>query len=182
MIYSDTAIFNYAFNTTNCGDGTLCPYPNNSACCSQKRGITEIVFENSGITHNHSAAATQSIVPPTSTAPTPSASPKSISTGGLSTGAGAGIGAGVAIGVCVLAGLLFLVGRQMLKRRRPTDQAQASTSADESKESPLSHTPNAGLLPQEMGDEGQRPMSHEMALTTPSPGHKPDRVSVFSEA
>ena len=176
---SDTASFNYTLNTTACSDGTICPYPNNFACCSQKRGTIEIIFENSGITHNQSAADTRSTATPTSTVPKSSSS--STSAGGLSTGAGAGIGAGVAIGVCALAGLLFLVGRQILKRRRSTDQAQASTSADESKESPL-NTPNAGLLPQEMGDEGQRPMSHEMALTTPSPGHKPDRVSVFSEA
>lgn len=36
--------FSYALNTTQCADGTLCPFPSNQDCCDAKRGVTEIQY------------------------------------------------------------------------------------------------------------------------------------------
>ena len=38
--------FNYNANTTNCGDGTVCPNPGNQTCCSDHQGIRVIHFNN----------------------------------------------------------------------------------------------------------------------------------------
>lgn len=36
--------FSYALNTTQCADGTLCPFAGNQDCCDAKQGITEIHY------------------------------------------------------------------------------------------------------------------------------------------
>ena len=36
--------FNYALNTTQCPDGTLCPFPNNQNCCHTGRGVKELHY------------------------------------------------------------------------------------------------------------------------------------------
>lgn len=36
--------FSYALNTTQCADGTLCPFASNQDCCDAKRGVTEIQY------------------------------------------------------------------------------------------------------------------------------------------
>ena len=38
--------FIYDTNTTNCGDGTFCPNPNNVTCCFNHEGVREITFHN----------------------------------------------------------------------------------------------------------------------------------------
>lgn len=43
--------FNYALNTTQCPDGTLCPFANNSGCCDRNQSVTEIHYS-----YNSSAA------------------------------------------------------------------------------------------------------------------------------
>ena len=36
--------FSYALNTTQCADGTLCPFASNQYCCDARRGVTEIQY------------------------------------------------------------------------------------------------------------------------------------------
>ena len=36
--------FNYALNTTQCPDGTLCPFPKNQNCCDAGQGVKEIHY------------------------------------------------------------------------------------------------------------------------------------------
>ena len=35
--------FNYALNTTQCADGSLCPFKDNRNCCDTKQGITKFI-------------------------------------------------------------------------------------------------------------------------------------------
>ena len=37
--------FNYALNTTQCPDGTLCPFANNQDCCDTGQGVKEIHYD-----------------------------------------------------------------------------------------------------------------------------------------
>lgn len=36
--------FNYALNTTQCPNGTLCPFSNNQSCCNKNLGIKEVHY------------------------------------------------------------------------------------------------------------------------------------------
>ena len=36
--------FNYTLNTTQCSDGTLCPFANNRGCCDENQGIKEVHY------------------------------------------------------------------------------------------------------------------------------------------
>ena len=38
--------FNYTLNTTECSDGTICPFPNNQTCCFNHDGIEEVDYDN----------------------------------------------------------------------------------------------------------------------------------------
>ncbi|KAM0803628.1 hypothetical protein BDR22DRAFT_42108 [Usnea florida] len=52
--------FNYQLNTTQCPDGTLCPFADNKTCCDAKKGIKEIhySYNNSAVMPKEEAQLT----------------------------------------------------------------------------------------------------------------------------
>ncbi|KAL2041785.1 hypothetical protein N7G274_005569 [Stereocaulon virgatum] len=140
--------FSYARNTTQCNDGTICPFPNNQTCCDNKQGITEITYHNlralpssprnlaAALSTYYEGGAYSTVGPPTSASSTTlslsvtsavsstSTSPESITSSppppASSSSSGLGVGSKAAIGVggAVAIGTLGATLVYLLRRHR----------------------------------------------------------------
>lgn len=138
--------FNYTLNTTQCSDGTLCPFANNRGCCDENQGIKEVHYNyNSSavmpkdvaeLTTFYAAAGyifPTAIPPPPTTlssstklpiAATPTPTTPSVPSPGLSHSDKIGLGISISLGVlvcsfCAIVLHLFILLRR--RRRRQSD-------------------------------------------------------------
>ncbi|CAF9916537.1 hypothetical protein IMSHALPRED_003228 [Imshaugia aleurites] len=134
--------FNYALNTTQCPNGTLCPFANNQNCCDKNRGIQEVHYNDTSsavmptdvaaLTTFYAAAGytfptsipSQS-APPTDSPLTPTASsvPDSSLPGPISHSDQVGLGIGITLSV-IVCGLCAILLHLFIRRRRRRQQQQ----------------------------------------------------------
>lgn len=142
--------FNYALNTTQCANGTLCPFADNGNCCNKSQGIKEVHYNyNSSAvmptdvaqlsTFYAAAGYTFPTSIPTAT-PTPTAPPvfgstKSMTSSGLSHSdkVGLGIGITLCVSVCGISAILFYLS---MRRRRRRQQQQDDTPKEVDSQAP----------------------------------------------